>query len=635
MAEFCKSCGKKLSQKLIQQGENFCDFKCKKASFQRGSSQDVSAKGKCPLSRLIVEVKTSKDEPVGQAEVTVLKGGVQVKQDMTDEHGKYDTGKVLQEGRYTVKAKRKCYKPKEAEKTPPYLRRNDEEKVDLTLDPYEIKITAKQPSYTIVLDENRNPKKPDHPILEFDITDGPPDHFFDVQLSRDSADGLTGGPGLPEAWKPYAKDDERLRKTVYSSYSNGELPKLDGSGKAKYTMPLKWWQDLYDTPLNQFDKSDFYYRVLAMDESNLPPCTTSETDKVEVKKEYKTVKIWLLTWNCELMAPSEQQLHDLFVDYYNHHEAMTSELEDLPELIVIGLQEASKSNGKFVAERLADKQDPQKSKLKNYRFLDHLDYSGRTKGKCYQDLGVLVRSDVYDKAKNISKNKKSTKWIGCKGGLILTIKFDGDVNLAFISAHLDAGTKQESNIQKIIRQIKELAKKGKFDAVFMMGDLNYRLAPKSGGILMKQTTNQDLANMILTQQDQLLQQDLLASKCSLVKQGNNPHFVFPKPDLPFFPTYKINYEEGGYYTKSPEQRGRLTKTPSYKFFNNDQSVNLALQTYCWEEVKVKVGKKKVRLPKYQKSDDPVAYNEKRKAFDVGWLDRIGWADQADFLSRPS
>lgn len=608
--------------------------RCKATEDQKKApKEDVSAKKDCPLSRLIVKVKTSKGEPVGKADVKVWRGMKQVSRGPTKEDdGTYDTGKTLPRDSYTAKAQHKCHRPKLVEKTDIALGENDEKEVELTLDPYEIKIAAKQASYTVALDKDGN-AKPDHPILEFSITDGPPKHLFDVQLSRDTADGLSGGPGLEDAWGKTKKQDERVDKKLFSSWSNGDKAlRLDGDGKATYKMPLKWWQDLVPTPFGQSGKADFHYRVLAMDDAGSPPCSKSAPDggesasKVEVTKEPRTVKIWLLTWNCELMAPSDEQLEDLIVSHFN-------QCDEKPDLIVVGLQEAGKAGGKFVAERLADKQDPQKSKLKNYRFLDHLAYAGRTKGKCYQDLGVLVRSEVYDKAKDVGKNKKSTRWIGCKGGLIFTMKFDGDINLAFASAHLDAGGKQESDIGKINSQIKELAKKNGFDAVFIMGDLNYRLGEIGEGSLSRSSTNEKLAIMILNpdvRRQLLLKQDLLKNKCSLVTK-QNPHFNFPAPDNLFFPTYKVNYKGGNKYKMAPEQRGRLTNNPSYEFFSSPDSIDKAIRTYCWKEDKVPQGflKKKKKVVVTMRRDEKVIYNKKRKAFDIGWLDRIGWATKWD------
>ncbi|HUT30758.1 MAG TPA: carboxypeptidase-like regulatory domain-containing protein [Sedimentisphaerales bacterium] len=261
---------------------------------KKAPKEDVSAKKECPLSTLIVKVKTSKGKRVGQAEVKVLKGTKQVSAGPTnDAKGEYDTGKVLQADSYTIKVKRKCHKPKEAEKTNVPLGENDKKEVELTLDPYEIKITAKKASYTVVVDKSGN-EVPAHPILEFEITGGPPNHFFDIQLSRDLAAGLTGGPGLGGAWDEKASRDDRVGKTLFSSWSNDEKLQLDPSGKTTYKMPLEWWRDLARITRDHFDKKDFYYRVLAMDDDKSAPCAQSAPDggasahKVQVKNNLQS-----------------------------------------------------------------------------------------------------------------------------------------------------------------------------------------------------------------------------------------------------------------------------------------------------------------------------------------------------------
>ncbi|MFB0547055.1 MAG: hypothetical protein ACETWB_09105, partial [Anaerolineae bacterium] len=97
MAEFCTKCGKKLSEQASKEGVELC-LKCNRERYLSGARQGVSPQEECPLSKIVVEVKTSKGEAVAQAQVTVLKDGVQVKQDTTGDSGKYDTGKVLEAG---------------------------------------------------------------------------------------------------------------------------------------------------------------------------------------------------------------------------------------------------------------------------------------------------------------------------------------------------------------------------------------------------------------------------------------------------------------------------------------------------------------------------------------------------------
>ena len=123
-------------------------------------------------------------------------------------------------------------------------------------------ITPNKPELVVVLDKTGAvPAK--YPILEFDIQ-GPPSWFCDVQVSRKDADKLTAGPGLAGAWDKSKTPKDRLPQRLFSSWTNGEKTlKLDGSGKAKYKMPLDWWKDLARLPRKDFTTEDFYYRVLA------------------------------------------------------------------------------------------------------------------------------------------------------------------------------------------------------------------------------------------------------------------------------------------------------------------------------------------------------------------------------------
>jgi peptidoglycan/xylan/chitin deacetylase (PgdA/CDA1 family) len=244
----------------------------------------------CPLSTVIVEVMTSKCQPVGKAEVRVACSTWVYASGLTDNaEGKFDTDKVLNEGTYLVQAIRNCHKPKIAE-TFITLGQNDSQKVQLTLDPsYEIKIKARKSNYIVMLKEGKEVAA--HPILDFEISDGPPNHLIDIQLSCDSAKGLSEGPGLPGSWDKAAQPEDRLGKTIFSSWSNGEKSlKLDRSGKAKYKMPMEWWHDFARTPQGQFDKKIFSYRVLAMDDGVSKPCAKSAPDtddsapKVELQK---------------------------------------------------------------------------------------------------------------------------------------------------------------------------------------------------------------------------------------------------------------------------------------------------------------------------------------------------------------
>lgn len=318
----------------------------------------------------------------------------------------------------------------------------------------------------------------------------------------------------------------------------------------------------------------------------------------------KQAKIWLLTWNCGNKKPNDQQLRDLIISHL-------SDAVDKPDVVVIGVQEFPRKTKAHIHKRV------EKEKV-GYRVAGERKYDGVSGGsRNRQVLGVLVRSDL--KVKDVRTEKGARFW--GKGGIIvaLTLRLKaGDVRLAFISAHLDSGTKQEEDIDKIKIAMEGVAQKGRFDAVFMMGDLNYRLGTTDSGTLKQGTTNEAFCGMITNTggRRRLFGQDLLKRKCSLVTESD-PCFRFPVPYDPGYPTYRINRKVGNYSVAFLHDKVRNIKN--------------TLGTYCFSKDIQKEYEKERKKGKTtdQKIGEirkrPFDYDTKREAFNVGWLDRIGWA----------
>ena len=133
--------------------------------------------------------------------------------------------------------------------------------------PIPLTITPKKTDYTVVLDKT-GATPAAQPILTFDIK-GPPNWYFDVQLSRKDSNKLGEGPGLTGAWDSSKTREVRRDTKLFSSWSNGEKTlKLDGSGKASYSAPLEWWKDQARRPRKDFDSEDIFYRVVASADSS-------------------------------------------------------------------------------------------------------------------------------------------------------------------------------------------------------------------------------------------------------------------------------------------------------------------------------------------------------------------------------
>jgi hypothetical protein len=145
-----------------------------------------------------------------------------------------------------------------------------------------VAVGAAQAAYTVVLDKPGNAPAA-FPILQFQITNGPPNHLFDLQLSRGGTGDLTGGPGLANSWVETDGRDARMNRTVFSTWSNNQTAlMLDGSGNATYTMPLEWWRDQARQTRASFTEFKYFFRVVAWggSSSSASPtiCTYSSAD---------------------------------------------------------------------------------------------------------------------------------------------------------------------------------------------------------------------------------------------------------------------------------------------------------------------------------------------------------------------
>jgi hypothetical protein len=141
-------------------------------------------------------------------------------------------------------------------------------------------IKAVQDAYTVVLDKSGNPTAA-FATLEFNITNGPPNHLFDVQLTREGG-APTGGPGLAGSWVEADGRDARMKRKIFSSWSNGQHTlRLDGAGKASLKMPLEWWRD--QARQKRADFTDFIYQCRAVAFKDGPTAVCSEAPAIAVK----------------------------------------------------------------------------------------------------------------------------------------------------------------------------------------------------------------------------------------------------------------------------------------------------------------------------------------------------------------
>lgn len=167
-----------------------------------------------------------------------------------------------------------------------------------------ISIKAKKNEYVVVLDKSGNVTGT-HPIMEFEIVNGPPQYLFEVQVARRYRDLLLGGPGLKDAWDKTKPVKERIWQRAFSSWSNGEKTlKLDRAGKAKYKMPLEWWRDQARIEKKHFIEAVIHYRVLAFRDATAKTIFYSVPDrnfvalpKTKIKNNLIEFKVYKLRYH--------------------------------------------------------------------------------------------------------------------------------------------------------------------------------------------------------------------------------------------------------------------------------------------------------------------------------------------------
>ncbi len=319
--------------------------------------------------------------------------------------------------------------------------------------------------------------------------------------------------------------------------------------------------------------------------------------------------IWIATWNCENQAPDDTMLGDFI-----NNEVNALPVAQKPDFIVIALQEAVNIwKGDFVSQRLA-----KTKRLGNdYTHLASSWVMGITKGtKNYLQVGVLAKNGAV-----VTNNSTNSYREGMEGKGGAYVKFrSGNRSLGFIGAHLDSrnNTHRNSQIKGLLAKItgndpatvtdQNLihALVNQFDVLFFMGDLNYRLT--AGGQINQGITVEQIVKKIATPAGrvQLWAQDTLPNSPLVATYG----FNFPALDH-LLPTYKREYTDKVPCTTLSTLLGA-------------QPINLGPSQQGFIEGCYFKG---------IRSDVAVPYNVGRQAFDVGWLDRIGYRDNGNHVQN--
>jgi hypothetical protein len=190
-------------------------------------------------------------------------------------------------GTYQVEGSHPQHKPKTVNQDAPPAKTTN---VDVLLEAKPPKIASVKAEYTVVLDKT-GAVPGAHPLLEFNITDGPPDHLFDLPIQRGGAGSLTGGPGIANSWVQTDARDTRMTKDVFSSWSNGQHTlRLDGSGKGSFKVPLEWWRDQARQTLANFNEKNYSFRVVTFKTAD-HPCASSATGTVKLRNNLTNFRV--------------------------------------------------------------------------------------------------------------------------------------------------------------------------------------------------------------------------------------------------------------------------------------------------------------------------------------------------------
>jgi endonuclease/exonuclease/phosphatase family metal-dependent hydrolase len=351
------------------------------------------------------------------------------------------------------------------------------------------------------------------------------------------------------------------------------------------------------------------------------------------------MKIWMLTWNCENQAPK-----DSLFDQFCNELLPASEKAQWPDILVIALQEADcyfSLRRLFVTHKIAEKFSA------DYQLLSAPSFMGTTKPptKCYIHLGVLVRKrflvfrdpnrkDTWNPLRDANSQAidqgsgeyRDGKFPKCKGGAFARVNY-ADKNLGFIGAHLDGPVKATAcnrQIQALLRSITNSTATNavglnadlnqQFDALFFMGDLNYRLSTGAG----KPTVNEMVSAIGQTQTRKNLWAYDTLNGTQIPPASHSPlvtAYGFTFPHFDSLPTYKRSYKDrtsdNPCLRLSPRMlasAGELT-TPGVRDHLQIQSNQSMLQA-CYFQGQIG-------------SDS--AHSVKRQGYyELGWLDRIGF-----------
>nr|AAB08434.2 salivary inositol polyphosphate 5-phosphatase [Rhodnius prolixus] len=215
--------------------------------------------------------------------------------------------------------------------------------------------------------------------------------------------------------------------------------------------------------------------------------------------------------------------------------------ENLPDMVIVGLQEVTMSAVKAVSNALTGElwsETMEKTLKGNYQKVKSVALLGIV-------LNVFVKLNSAWALKNAAVDEVTTGMAGLygnKGGVIMKFQLH-DLMFCIVNAHFHAHDKgQESRIKdyKEINEGREKLCTPKSDFIFWLGDLNFRIVEKD------KYTPESIEKFIKKKDyDELLANEQLKE----AKDAGKIFKDYQEGKIKFAPTFKLNVDEGTYNLK--------------------------------------------------------------------------------------